>query len=534
MKVIRPLRMGYMARVLILFGMGLIQFSCEKVQEEVLFTGDEYENILQYIDNNMESYSSFREIIEVGRLSDALSSYNSHLGGDGYTLFLPDNDAVERFINESSAYNSLNEVLQDTIFTRELVRYHVLNVEVNAFDFANGALPDKTLSDDFLTIIFMDEGGEIVYSVNDEAIVEEINILKDNGIIHRIDRMLTPVVYTGYEWVQVNRDQGYGIFSELLEITGLGDTLNFFYLDELNRKVYNEYTLFVESDALYQANGIFSINDLIDEIAPEDGDYFNPSNAVNKFARYHVLTSSVFLDEFETAIYNTYGDFPLSADVGLDIWINSGTQVFDTVVSGTDTLLINYLQIDQTYSNKLTKTGAIHQLDQILYPFSPGRKTEIYQFYEEYQINEFRQTEGTQVIRKEDLTVIELFGVDYLAYINQSTDIPGVYNNDFIYVYGNFEFTYHMPQILAGAYEVSIVAHRNASYNAVLQTYIDGEKLGGVIDLTGGSNNTGDFSPAFVLGTVEFSEYSGHEFKLRTVVPGLLSLDRIEFKPVSN
>ena len=534
MKVIRTAQRGYMARVLILIGMVLILFSCGKDHEEVLFTGDEYENILQYIDRNLESYSSFRKIIEVGRMADALSSYNSHLGGDGFTLFLPDNEAVERFINEGSTYQSLDELLEDTVFTRELVRYHVLNVEVNAFEFANGALPDKTLSDDYLTIIFIEEGGEIVYSVNNEAIVEEINILNSNGIIHRIDRMLTPVVYTGYEWMQVNQDQGYGIFSELLDITGLEDTLNYYYLDELNRKIYNEYTLFAESDELYNSHGIHSLEDLLAEIGPGDSDYSNPDNLVNRFARYHVLNSSVFLDEFETAIYNTYGDFPVSVDFDLDIMINVGTQVFDTVVSGSDTLVIDYLMVDQDHSNILTKTGAIHQLDHILFPFSPGRKNEVYQFYEEYQINEVRNKEGSFVIRKEDLDVIELFGVDDLTYWNQASNISGVTNNDYIDIDGNFEFTYHTPQILAGAYEISIVAHRNDRSNAVIQAYIDGQKIGNVLDLTAGSNNNSDFAPAFILGTIDFAEYRAHEFKLRTVVPGQLLLDRIEFKPVSN
>jgi uncharacterized surface protein with fasciclin (FAS1) repeats len=534
MKAISKAKMWFKPVVLLLFGMAMMVFSCKKDTVDVLFTGDEYQNILQYIDNNQESYSFFREIIEVGRLADALGSYNSHLGGNGYTLFLPDNDAVNRFINENSTYGSLDELLEDTLFTKELIRYHVLNVEVNAFDFANGALPDKTLSEDFLTVIFLDEGGEIVYSVNNEAKVDEINIQKSNGIIHLIDKMLTPVVYTGYQWTQVNRDQGYGIYSELLKICGLEDTLNYYFLDELNRKIYDEYTLFVESDELYQANGINNIDDLIAEIGPEDSNYSHPDNRVNKFARYHVLSSSVFLDEFETAIYNTYGDLPVSVDYGLDIKFNTGTQLFDTVISGVDTLLIDYLMVDQDHSNILTKTGAIHQLDQILFPFLPGRKTKEYQFYEEYQINELRYTEGSTDIRKEDLDVIELFGIDYLNYTNQASNIPGVSNNDYISMNGNFEFTYHMPQILAGAYEVSIVAHRNDRSNAVLQAYLDGNKLGSVLDLTSGSNANSDFSPAFVLGTIEFAEYSRHEIQLKTLVPGRLWLDRIEFIPVSN
>lgn len=524
----------YLTKMLAFLGLALILFSCEKDKEEILFTGDEYENILQFIDDDPESFSYFREIIKVGKLADVLSSYNSHLGGNGFTLFLPDNDAVESFISTNSSYESLEELLQDTIFTRELIRYHVLNVEVRSADFANGALPDKTLSEDFLTIIFLEEGNEIVFSVNNEALVIQPNILKSNGIVHVIDKMLTPVVYTGYEWVQVYKNLGFGIFAELLEITGLEDTLNSFSLDELDRKIYNEYTLFAESDELYLANDINDIDDLIAQIGPVDSDYTSAKNKVNKFARYHVLTSSVFLDEFETAIYNTYGDFPVSVDYGLDLKINTGTQVFDTLISEGDTLEINYLLVDLNKSNILTKTGAIHQLDQILYPYLPGRKTETYQFYEEYQINELRNTEGTSDIRKEDLSSIELFGIDYLSYSKFASNINGVLNNDYINMNGNFEFSYHMPQILAGAYEISIIAHRNDRSNAVLQFYLDGQKIGGVIDLTSGSSNNGDFRPAFIVGTVEFAEYKRHEIVLRTLVPGRLMLDRIIFKPVSN
>lgn len=525
---------GY-SMIMLLLGMILLMTFCQKDEEDILFTGDEYQNLLQYIDSSPEEYSSFRRIIEVGRLVDVLSSYNSHTGGNSYTLFLPDNDAVQRFIDENPLYNSLDELLRDTTYTRALARYHVLNVEVLSFDFVNGALPDKTLSEEFVTIIFNEEeGGDIFYFINNESLISQVNIEKSNGIIHLIEKMLTPVVYTGYEWVQTYKNNGYGIFSELLEITGLEDTMNYFEFDELGRQIYNEYTLFVESDDLYNANDIFSIDDLILQIGEENTDYLNPGNSVNKYARYHILSQSIFLDEFKTGLYNTYGDFPVSVDFeSLDLKINKGSQVFDSVIVENDTIPIDYLSVVLEHSNIIAKTGAIHQLDQVLFPFLPGRKSEVFQFYEDYQIFLLRNEEGSTDIRKEDLDVIDLFGVDFLTYTKSGTSINGVSDRDYITVSGNFEFTYHLPRILAGTYEVRIVAQRDNRSNAILQVYLDGNKLGNVVDLTSGGSNTSEFSPEFVQGTVEFAEYEDHEIKLRTLVPGDMQLDRIIFKPVS-
>ena len=55
------------------------------------------------------------------------------------------------------------------------------------------------------------------------------DIVLDNGTIHTIEKMLTPVVFTSYEWVSQAND--FTIFSELLTECGLADTLNAFDLD---------------------------------------------------------------------------------------------------------------------------------------------------------------------------------------------------------------------------------------------------------------------------------------------------------------
>lgn len=510
--------------------------SCDEgIEEDVLFTGDDYQNIMQYIDDNPD-FSSFNKIVDAGMMADALSSYNSN-GGNDYTLFLPTDEAVTKFISESDRYSTLDALLQDASYCAEIVRYHLVNGRIPSNEFPNGALADKTISNYYLTIFFREENDVVSFSVNDEAKVLTTDIVLANGTIHTIDKMLTPVVFTSYEWVEQN--SGFTIFTELLNKCGLADTLNAFVLDELGREVYNEYTLFAESDALYAANGIMSFDDLIkaiDASASADQDFTSTTNAVNKYARYHILERSVFLDEFATEVYNTYGDLPVSVDLDDILKINAGTMVFDSIIHSGDTVLVNYLQVKPETSNIVTRSGAIHQLDHLLYPFLPGRKTVTYQFYEEPVINALRNIEGNHTISVDDLEYISLIGTKNLTYIKSPTNIPRNSNNDYIEFSGNIDFSFVTPKILAGRYNLKLVIDRGNSGNASIQAVVDDNKVGIVIDATKrigneptGFNNSGNNS---VVGIVEFTDYRSHTVKLTTIIPGRVLIDRIIFEPI--
>ena len=510
-----------------IFALLISLVSCNKIDDEVLFTGDDYQNMMQYIDENPD-YSSFKSIVSSGKMIDALSSYNSN-GGIDYTLFLPTNEAVNKFISESERYSSLDALIQDPDYCLEIVRYHLVNGRIPSKDFPNGALANKTISNYFLTIFFREENDAVSYSVNDESKVIITDIELNNGTIHTIDKMLTPVVFTSYEWVEQNND--FTIFTELLTKCGLADTLNAFQLDELDRQVYNEYTLFVESNSLYEANGIMSFDDLvnaIDTTGSAGQDYTSSTNIINKYARYHILEKSVFLDEFDTEVYNTYGDFPISVDLDDILKINTRTMVFDTLISEGDTILVDYLQINTEISNIVTRSGAIHQLDHLLYPFLPGRKTVTYQFYEEQVINALRNVEGEHTITDDDLEYISLVGTKSLLYIKSPTSISGCSNADYVELSGDIEFGFLTPNILAGRYSLKVVLQRGYSYLASVQALVDGKKVGVVLDLT---NDSQTFR-TFTLGTVEFNDFKSHTVKLKTIIPGDLLIDRIIFEPI--
>lgn len=510
------------------FALSISFFSCTKdTEEDVLFTGDNYQNMMQYIDSNSD-FASFSEIVNSGHMKDALSSYNNN-GGIDYTLFLPTNEAVAKFISESDRYSTLDALIQDTIYCTEIVRYHLVNGWIPSNEFPNGALANKTISNYYLTIFFREENDAVSYSVNDESKVLLTDIELDNGILHTIDKMLTPVVFTSYKWVEQSSD--FTIFTELLNKCGFADTLNAFVLDELGREVYNEYTLFAESDLIYADNGIMSFDDLvtaIDTSGSASQDFTSPTNAVNQYARYHILEKSVFLDEFSTEVYNTYGDFPVAFDLDDILKINTGIMVFDTIINSSDTVLVDYLQVNLENSNIVSKSGAIHQLDHLLYPYLPGRKTVTYQFYEEPVINALRNVEGEHSIGDDELEYIGLIGTRNLYYTKSPTAISGCSNADYVQVSGDIDLSFKTPKILAGRYTLKLVFDRGNSRYASVQTLVDDKKVGVVVDLTKDSN----VFRTFTLGTVEFSDFNTHNVEIRTVIPGTLLIDRIIFVPI--
>ena len=70
--------------------------SCREPERVPGFEDADQLSMYNYILNNQEEYSVFLSIIKVGGLDKTLSAYNPY--GNGYTLFLPSNKAIDNFI----------------------------------------------------------------------------------------------------------------------------------------------------------------------------------------------------------------------------------------------------------------------------------------------------------------------------------------------------------------------------------------------------------------------------------------------------
>ena len=503
-------------------------FSCKDEPVAAGFEDQEQMTIYDYIAANPDQFSDFMKILEKGGVDKTLSAYNPH--GVGYSLFLPDNDAVEKFIEESDQFSSLDDLLNDAEYVSVLSRYHAVNMSINSNDFPFGALPAQTLSNDYLTVSFVIETDTSYYKINNQAAVIKPNIELSNGIIHLIGSMLSPITYTTYDWLSQN--QGYSIFKAAVDVTGLQGMFDINTKDEVTKP--RPFTLLIEHDSIFSRGGIHSLQDLENRISPGNSNYADPSNPLYNYILYHMLTENHFLNDFlgNSTNYTTYSEIPLNINgSGIDILINKGKEVFDTLTFQGDTTYIDYVGIFYDFSNVLTQSGVIHFIDQIMTQQKPSRAIQTFAFYEEPLLNEYRKEPDEYLIEDTtSLNTIHWTGAD-LTFVAEGENMNSAWGGDYLIIDGDFTISYTIPKLVQGNYTVLLGADSYNPRNALIQVYVDGKNIGGLIDLVTGGNSDAPFTQ-IELGSMNFLKYDSHKIEIKSLIPGRFGWDYIRFEPL--
>jgi uncharacterized surface protein with fasciclin (FAS1) repeats len=524
----------YIVIILLLFN------SCTETERGDSFYNEDLTSIAEYISENLSEFSIFFDLMTRTELKDPLNSYNPN--GNGYTLFLPTNGAFYDFIENNSNYSSIEELLEDQSFLYVLGRYHLVNSQYNTNEFPYGALPDTTATGDFLTIGFSSGLDSTVYKVNNISAVVDANLEMENGIIHVIEKVLKPVNSTGYEWLK--EDEGFSILTEILEITGVIDTMGLFRQTPGGIVIRNKYTVFAEHDSIYNRNGIYSANDLIDKYGNSDIPLTDPANPIYQFASYHILEGSFFLVDFdETRNYNTYANAPIHISSGLEIMINRGVDTFQIVVDEyLDTSYVTHLSLYYQESNILTKNGAIHFLSEVMEYYTPAISQRTFQFMEEPELIALMNSPGSYFFDDNDQDLFEVLSwvrSDFLLYYKSSSSLEPAFGGDYISLKGNFKIEYTIPKILPGKYAMYIRAHaynRNNEH-ATINVYLDGKKMGASFDLNVSGESASDpfrvnnAWEGFNVGQVELTKYMSHVVTIETLIPGIMIWDLVRFIP---
>lgn len=503
-------------------------FSCREPERIAGFEDLDQFSIYDYIVENEEEYSSFLSILETGNLDKTLSAYNPN--GTDYTLFLPNNEAVNRFIDASSQFSSLNDILNDPGFAAEFSRYHVVNIGVHSGNFPFGAFPEPTLSSDFLTVSFIIEPDTSYYKINNQASVIKPDIEVSNGYIHIIETALEPVSFNTYEWLELNDD--YSIFKDAVDLTGYKLQLS---IDTRGNDTIQPVTLLVEPDDVYKDFGINSVNDLITLISPNDDNYTASENSLHNFVGYHILEGNIFIDNFEgrSTNYTTLSDVPLNIDgTGIDFAINRGKEIFDTIVVQNDTTFIDYIGFLYDKSNVITQSGAIHIIDKLMKQQRPSRANVTFQFFEEPVFDQYRQKEGSYLIDDNvNLNTLNWTGAD-LYFVELGDQESTAWGSDYLEIDGDFEIAYKIPKIVQGKYELFIGAERFNNQNALIEVFLDGNKIGSFVDLTRGGSANNPFQNT-LIGEVDLKTYQSHVITVRSLIPGRFLWDYVRFEPIN-
>ena len=220
-----------------------------------------------------------------------------------FTVFAPTDAAFTTFLS-SAGFSKIEDVPNDVL--KPILLYHVVSGKVMSSAVSTGYV--STISpvdnDKFLSIFIEKASG---VKINNSANVTIADVMADNGVIHVIDKVITPLSVG--ELVAVNPD-----------------------LSSLASAVVGQNLL----SALTDKNGTFTV------FAPNNAGFAKHSNLpadVKSLLLYHVVGSKNYSGSLTTGYYNTlskFGEYPVSMKIitSPEVKINNSAKVVKADITG--------------------------------------------------------------------------------------------------------------------------------------------------------------------------------------------------------
>ncbi len=116
--------------------LAFLNCTSEKINERT----DETVNITDFLRQN-DDYSMFLEMLEITNYSSFMNTYGT------YTLFLPNNNAVKKYLADVGAAAVKDVPAEDL---KELVKLHIIDQEVSTTSFTDGKIATPSQQGQFI------------------------------------------------------------------------------------------------------------------------------------------------------------------------------------------------------------------------------------------------------------------------------------------------------------------------------------------------------------------------------------------------
>ena len=505
--------------IIILLSVSLLTlFICCQEDEplEIFFEEDEL-LISAYLEKHSEEYSTLIRILELTDLKATLNAYGH------YTFFAPNDEAFDNFF-EQKGKASVEDFDQDYLAT--LIRYHLLDIEIESSYFRDGVVQDTTYSGDHLVITFSAGGLETIM-VNDASISER-DIHVENGIIHRIDGVLTPII--GSVVNRLHEFNEYKIFSDALDIAGLSDSLNIIRID-INEDLHirSRFTLFVEPDEVYKQEGIQNTGDLVAKYS-DTGDPSGEDDGFYQYMAYHIVPGLHFLNQIDSFNYPTLAVNQLiNVKMMENIYLNSN-QGNNGGQNESPTIMVVEEQ-----SNRQAKNGVFHEIDRILEPYVPGP------VYMKIDLTDYQGISLEMDYTEEDIKDIEGISTRHTGiYFRNSILGDGETNLQTTENRAGWAVEFELQPILQGRYDVYLYFASHRSNTNKVQGFWDGARFGSVLDFEHQRRDPEagswlrDFNTNEYIGRLLLTETTSHIIKFISLENGYGNFDYLVFHPIEN
>jgi uncharacterized surface protein with fasciclin (FAS1) repeats len=486
----------------------LLVTGCQEENPNEVFYEEEELLITAYLEEHSSTYSTLLRVLEITNIKSILNAYGH------YTFFAPDNNAFTEFCQEQGC-GSVDDF--EVSYLTMLVKYHLLDIEMETHFLPNGVLPDTSFSGDNLIFSFS-EGGLKTIMINSRATITERDIKVENGRIHRIDKVLPPVFLSVYD--RISEEPEYSLFEEALKATGLNDTLNVISI-ELNEdlSIKSQFTLFIESNQVFGAAGINSIDDLITKYSDSE-DITQPDNGLNQFMAYHCVPGQYFLNQIDSFNYNTLAlNEQINVTIGDDIYLNRKEEWHIGIISEG--------------SNIPAKNGVYHTIDKVMEISVPDP------VYIKFEFTDYQGISPNTIYSEKDLEYID-------GIITENTGLfyrPSILDEDSMYletistmVGWVVEFT--LPPITKGRYRVILHWVSDSDRTPSVQAFWDEQLFGTDFSMRRHKRPPRrppewiyDFRVFHEIGVVTLTETTSHNLKFISLQEGYGEFDYITFVP---
>lgn len=304
---------------------------CKENIDDSNFAIKTEQTIWDYISSSPQ-FSDVKQVYQRVTLgNDSLgSSIASVLSARGnYTIFAPDNDAVEAYM-VANGVATLEELTdeQASIIAKNSIIDNGDNSAYTSAEFPadGGGFGFSNLNDRILTSRQDTIGNESFYIINGTSRVVKGDVDLSNGVLHEVSTVIAPAADNLAQ--RIAAADNMKIFTYLMSLTTWADSLTQYLDMDYEKENYQEitdyrlssetghvirrnthryigYMAFVEPDEVYAADWGLDITkapaDLIAEITAKceavygtaaQGDYTSPDNAVNRFVAYHLMYGS--------------------------------------------------------------------------------------------------------------------------------------------------------------------------------------------------------------------------------------------------
>lgn len=484
---------------------------CKEDQYDEVFFEEEELLISAFLESHEEDYGTLIRVLEITGLKSTLNAYGH------YTFFAPDDEAFDLFLAENGK-SSVDEFEKEYLST--LVKYHLLNVEIESSYFRDGVIQDTTLSGDHLVVTFS-EGGLETIMVND-AMISERDIYVENGIIHRINGVLTPII--GSIVNRLEQDGDYSIFCDALEMTGLYDSLDVITIQVNEDLTFrSRFTLFVESDETYTGAGIGGAEDLMDRYSDSE-DLTDHQNGFFRYMAYHILPDLIFLNDLDTFNYPTLAqNMLINVSIDGDILLNRHMD---------DAEGEKYARVIPEGSNRQAKNGTFHQIEEILEPFEPAP------VYLNIDLTNYQGISlGREYTEKELEDIEGITAKNTGIYFRNSILSDGETNLQTTEVRAGWSVEFSIPPIVRGKYDVYFHWASYQTNTNWAQAFWDGARLGETFSFEHqkrwpGTEWKRDFNTSQYLGRLVITETIPHTLRFVSLEDGYGVFDYLVLQPV--